>query len=161
MAYGKSMVVFIMKMVKRFLTWMHEDARYVAIYLGIIVVIGALFLWGGSISPIDRYMQGRGSGSGNRFLPKNSYEHMAVQGATHFVYVSDKIAGNRQYQKMLGSKICTEYKHYHYCEVYMWKNKSAIKVQLPVIRGPNLLGLYKQKNGKQTLRKLEKSWDDM
>lgn len=142
-----------------------KDWRFILIFVGIIAGIAALILWGGKVSPIDRYMKSKGGGitamfsgdSGANFgeAPKDSYELVGSEGATHFIYVKPEHITNRTTMRAIGAAVCKEAKSPTYCEVYIWNTKDDIKVELPVTRGDTLVAFYENKNGKANLKMLQ------
>ncbi len=86
-------------------------------------------------------------------IPKG-FERLGGEGASHFVYVDKKYLDNRKVQRAAGKQICEKYKNTEYCEVYMWKNRSKVVKQLPVILDLERVGRYTLKDGKIRLKVL-------
>lgn len=83
------------------------------------------------------------------------FERLGGDKNAHFVYVHEKYLGDKIQQRAAGKAICGKYGHEDYCEVYMWKDKDKVQLQLPIHKGVTSIGMYSQKNGRVRLRVLK------
>lgn len=91
----------------------------------------------------------------NRFTPGIDYEWIAVDGRSHFIYVSEEVVNNKVLQREIGRMICTQkFIHDDYCEVLMWSNRRDVAKKFPIINRQTLIGWYKLKSDEVTLSPL-------
>lgn len=80
------------------------------------------------------------------------FERLGGEGAIHFVYVHQDKIGDRKAQRDAGMKICNDYGHTDYCEVYMWKERNKVATKLPFHRYNAPMGVFEIKNGRADLK---------
>lgn len=83
------------------------------------------------------------------------FEHVSVDGRSHFVYVSPEYMGEKVSQREAGRTICTKiYLESDYCEVYYFSKRSEVPTKFPIINRLNPIGYFEVKGGKEKFKVL-------
>ena len=80
---------------------------------------------------------------------------MATDGISHFVCVESSQLGDRVAQREAGRIVCTVmFDQNDYCDVYYWRSREDIPTKLPIVNRQSVIGVYKLRKGKATLKPL-------
>lgn len=83
------------------------------------------------------------------------FDNISQDGASYFVYVDEKIRGDRLKQLTYGSNLCIEtYKEINYCEVYYFADRKDVPKTFPIVNRIRPIGLFELKYGKRKLKML-------